>query len=114
MRFTPYTLKATAGWAFSPRRYIEIAAAAAARTPRAGDLFFQPLYNNRTVDNPVPERIYAAELNCRLTGPVVDFQAAFFAAMTLDGIETRTYYDDMASVYCDMAVTCLLYTSRCV
>ena len=36
---------------------------------------------------------------------VVDFQAAFFAAMTLDGIETRTYYDDMASVYCDMAVT---------
>ena len=105
MRFTPYTLKAAAGWAFSPRRYIEIAAAAAARTPRAGDLFFQPLYNNRTVDNPVPERIYAAELNCRLTGPVVDFQAAFFAAMTLDGIETRTYYDDMASVYCDMAVT---------
>ena len=86
MRFTPYTLKAAAGWAFSPRRYIEIAAAAAARTPRAGDLFFQPLYNNRTVDNPVPERIYAAELNCRLTGPVVDFQAAFFAAMTLDGI----------------------------
>ena len=54
MRFTPYTLKAAAGWAFSPRRYIEIAAAAAARTPRAGDLFFQPLYNNRTVDNPVP------------------------------------------------------------
>lgn len=53
----------------------------------------------------MPERIYAAELNCRLTGPVVDFQAAFFAAMTLDGIETRTYYDDMASVYCDMAVT---------
>ena len=40
-----------------------------------------------------------------MTGPVVDFQAAFFAAMTLDGIETRTYYDDMASVYCDMAVT---------
>ena len=105
MRFTPYTLKAAAGWAFTPRRYIEIAAAAAARTPRAGDLFFQPLYNNRTVDNPVPERIYAAELNCRLTGSVVDFQAAFFAAMTLDGIETRTYYDDMASVYCDMAVT---------
>ena len=105
MRFTPYTLKAAAGWAFSPRRYIEIAAAAAARTPRAGDLFFQPLYNNRTVDNPVPERIYAAELNCRLTGPVVDLQAALFAAMTLDGIETRTYYDDMASVYCDMAVT---------
>lgn len=52
MRFTPYTLKVAAGWAFTPRRYIEIAAAAAARTPRAGDLFFQPLYNNRTGRQP--------------------------------------------------------------
>ena len=105
VRFTPYAFKVVAGWAFSPRRYLEIAAAAAARTPRAGDLFFQPLYNNRTVDNPVPERIYAAQLNYRLTGPVVDFQATLFAVTTLDGIETRPYYDDMASVYCDMAVT---------
>lgn len=105
VRFTPYAFKVVAGWAFSPRRYLEIAAAAAARTPRAGDLFFQPLYNNRTVDNPVPERIYAAQLNYRLTGPVVDFQVTLFAVTTLDGIETRPYYDDMASVYCDMAVT---------
>lgn len=53
----------------------------------------------------MPERIYAAQLNYRLTGPVVDFQATLFAVTTLDGIETRPYYDDMASVYCDMAVT---------
>lgn len=33
MRFTPYTLKVAAGWAFTPRRYIEIAAAAAAPDP---------------------------------------------------------------------------------
>ncbi len=105
VRFTPYTFKALAGWAFSPRHYLEIAAMTAARTPMAEDLFYQPLYNNRTVDNPVPERIYAAELNYRLTGPVADFQATLFAVMTLDGSETRRYYDDMASVYCDMAVT---------
>ena len=44
MRFTPYTLKVAAGWAFTPRRYIKNRyAAAIARTPRAGDLFFQPL-----------------------------------------------------------------------
>lgn len=40
MRFTPYTLKVAAGWAFTPRRYIEIAAAAAARTPRPGTFSF--------------------------------------------------------------------------
>lgn len=51
------------------------------------------------------ERTYAAELGWRLTGPVLDLQATAFAVLTLDGTETRRYYDDMASVYCDMAVT---------
>ena len=35
----------------------------------------------------------------------MDFQATLFAVTTLDGSEMRRYYDDMASVYCDMAVT---------
>lgn len=105
VRFTPYVLKALAGWAFSPRRYLEIALMAAAQTPRAENLFYQPLYNNRTIDNPVPERVYAAQLDYRLTGPVVNLQATAYAVMSLDGAETRRYYDDMASVYCDMAVT---------
>ena len=34
VRFTPYTLKATAGWAFSPRSYLEASAAAEAVLPR--------------------------------------------------------------------------------
>lgn len=33
VRFTPYTLKATAGWAFSPRSYLEASAAAEAVLP---------------------------------------------------------------------------------
>ena len=105
LRFTPYQFKVLAGWAFTPRSYLEAAVLAAARMPDAENLFFQPLYNNHTVDNPVPERTYAAELSYRLTGPAVDLQATAFVVTTLDGTETRRYYDDMASVYCDMAVT---------
>lgn len=105
MRFTPYAFRALAGWAFTPRCYLEAAVQADARIPAAEDLFYQPLYNNRTVDNPVPERTYAAELGWRLTGPVLDLQTTVFAVLTLDGTETRRYYDDTASVYCDMAVT---------
>lgn len=105
MRFTPYAFRALAGWAFTPRCYLEAAVQADARMPEAENLFYQPLYNNRTVDNPVPERTYAAELGWRFTGPVLDLQATVFAVLTLDGTETRRYYDDMASVYCDMAVT---------
>ena len=105
MRFTPYAFWALAGWAFTPRCYLEAAVQADARMPEAENLFYQPLYNNRTVDNPVPERTYAAELGWRFTGPVLDLQTTIFAVLTLDGTETRRYYDDMASVYCDMAVT---------
>ena len=105
MRFTPYAFRALAGWAFTPRCYLEAAVQADARMPEAENLFYQPLYNNRTVDSPVPERTYAAELGWRFTGPVLDLQTTVFAVLTLDGTETRRYYDDMASVYCDMAVT---------
>ena len=60
VRFTPYTLKATAGWAFSPRSYLEASAAAEAVLPDAADLFYQPQYNNRVIDDPCPERRYMA------------------------------------------------------
>ena len=104
LRFAPYTLRATCGWSFTPRQYVGLSLLAAARTPDAGDLFYQPLYNNRTLENPVLERTFAGEATWRMTGPVVDFQATLFAVLTLDGAETRRYYDDLSYVYCDMAV----------
>ena len=105
LHFMPYALKVSVGWAFATWRYLECSVLAAARTPEAEMLFYQPLYNNRTVENPRCERTYAAEIGYRRTGEVFSWQATLFAAMTLDGLETRRYYDDMASVYCDMAVT---------
>lgn len=105
LRFMPFTCTAHAGWAFSPRSYLEAAATVGTAVPGAGDLFFQPLYNNRTVDNPLCERFFAAEVGYRLTGTTVDLQAAVFVTATLDAVETRRYFDDMAEVYCDMAVT---------
>lgn len=105
MKFTPYTAKALAGWAFSPRSYLEASAAAGASVPDAADLFYQPLYNNRTVDGPSPERFYAAGLDYSRTGEKLTLRVSAFAVMALDGTETRRYYDDMAGVYSDMAVT---------
>lgn len=105
MRFAPYRLKATVGWSFTPRNYVEVSLLAAARTPRAENLFYQPLYNNRTVDDPTLERSYAAEAVWRLTGPTLNLEATLFASLTLNGVETRRYYDDLSYVYCDMAVT---------
>ena len=105
MGFTPYTVKALVGWAFSPRSYLEASAAAGAAVPDAADLFYQPLYNNRTVDDPAAGRFYAAELNFTRTGERLSLRITAFAVATLDGIQSRRYYDDMAGVYSDMAVT---------
>lgn len=105
LRFTPYMVKATVGWAFTTWRYVEASVLAGARTPDAEMLFYQPLYNNRTVEEAQCERTLAAEIGYRRTGEVLSWQATLYAVMTLDGLETRRYYDDMSSVYCDMAVS---------
>ena len=104
-RFTPYVVKALAGWAFSPRSYLEIALSAGAEPPRAENLFWQPQYNNRIVDNPEPEKTYAGEINYRFAGRTVTLQATAFLVSTLDGMQTRRYYDDLSSTFCDMAVS---------
>ena len=105
LHFTPYTLRASAGWAFTPRHYLSVALLAAARMPEAEELFFQPQYNNRTVDDPAAEQNYAAELAYRMTGPVVGLQVTAYATLRLDAMQTRRYYDDMAGLYCDMSVS---------
>ncbi len=103
MTFSPYTLKGVVGYAFSPRNYLEVSLLAAAVLPDAADLFYQPLYNNRTVDAPSAEHLYAAEASYRLTGPRLELQLTAYATAALDGIETRRYYDDLAGCYCDLA-----------
>ena len=105
LRFAPYTVKATAGWSFTPRRYVELSLMAASRTPEASDLFYQPLYNNRTLENSVPERLFAAESTYRLTGSALNLEATLFTMLMLDGSQTRRYYDDLSYLYCDMSVT---------
>ena len=105
LHFTPYTLRLSAGWAFTPRHYLSAALLAAARMPEAEALFFQPQYNNRTVDRPTAEKNYAAELAYRMTGPVVGLQVTAYATLRLDAAQTQRYYDDMAGLYCDMSVS---------
>lgn len=105
MRFTPYTLKATAGWAFSPRSYLEGTLMAGAEPPRDADLFFQPQYNNRTVDDPAAERTLAAQIDYRFAGRSVRLNLSAFVLSTCGEMQSRRYYDDLSSTYCDMSVT---------
>ena len=68
----------------TPRQYVGLSLLAAARTPDAGDLFYQPLYNNRTLEIPFRAHLRRQAV-WRLTGPVVNLQTTLFAVLTLDG-----------------------------
>ncbi|MDE6046791.1 MAG: TonB-dependent receptor, partial [Alistipes sp.] len=105
LRCATYAFKALAGWAFSPRSYVELSAAACASAPDPGALFFQPLYNNLTVGECTPQRLYGAELNFRQTGPRVELQASAFVTASFDGLETRRFFDDLSGLYCDACVS---------
>lgn len=103
-RFTPYTFKISAGWAFSPKSYLGAAVTTAATTPEADALFLQPQYNNRTTDDPSLRRLWAAELTYTYTSRAIDLRAAAFVVSSREGMETFRYFDDLAGAFCDMSV----------
>ncbi len=103
--FAPWSIRAYAGWSISTRNYLEIAAMAATSAPDAEGLFYQPLYNNRTVDAPRLERRFAADATWRTTGERIRWQATAFIAASEDIGYTSRYYDDLAGVYSDLSVS---------
>ena len=105
MTFAPWSIHAYAGWAISTRNYLEVAAMAATSAPDAEELFYQPLYNNRTVDALRLERRFAADATWRTTGERIRWQATAFIAASEDIGYTSRYYDDLAGVYSDLAVS---------
>lgn len=105
LRFPVGAAKLSMGWAFSARSHLHLEAAAGAGAPDAEALFVQPLYNNRTIDDPHAVRFFGAELGWRFATPVVEFQAAGFLTAQYDGVQSLRCFDDLSGLYCDAAVT---------
>lgn len=104
VRFAPYSLRGVVGWVFSPRHYLELSAVVEGRTPSAEYLFYQPLYNNRTVERPSLERNLGVELAYRLRTQRVELQLHAFASMRTEGLESLRTFDDLSAQYCDVAI----------
>ncbi len=104
-RLSPYRLRVEGCWALSARQSLEMTLLTSAILPDAADLFYQPLYNNRTVDNPTVERHYAFSLAYRHTGRWADLYLTAFAEGSFDALKSLRYYDDMAALYCDMSIS---------
>ncbi len=102
--FAPYTIKAMAGYSISARHNISVAAMVAEVAPDTKNLFLNPLYNNRMVDNPTTERHIAAEANYKFNSPKVDFLLSAYFTRIDDERQVFRAYDDLSKIYCDVDV----------
>ena len=105
LHFLPGSVRVSAGWAFSPRSSIAATVGAGASLPDPEALFYQPLYNNRTIDNPRTRRFYGAEVDYRLRTTLFDLQGTAFVTADYDLIDTRRFFDDLSGIYCDAAAS---------
>ncbi len=104
-RFTPYGVKVGAGYIFSPKHYLGAAAFAASKSPDAEDLFLNPQYNNRMVDDRGAEKRWGVEANYRYSSPTAVMVMTLYAASTRDARRTFRAYDDLSDEYCDVDVS---------
>ena len=104
VNFNPYTVKAMVGYSFSARHNLSLAAMAARVAPDVENLFLNPQYNNRIVDDPTLENRLAAELNYRFSSTKVDLTATAYVALTENERQVFRAYDDLLKLYCDVDI----------
>ena len=104
VRLAPYALRLSVGYDVSARHSLRFSALARGDMPEADDLFLQPDYNNRTVDNPVLCHTLAAEAVYGFAGERVDVRATLFGSLSRGAMQSDRLYDDVAGEYADMVV----------
>lgn len=102
LNFTPYIFKLRTGVVITPRSLLELQLMTSSTTPSIRDLFYQPLYNNRPVENPQTQKVHAFELTYKHTGRIVDLQVSAFTTLSFQGIETRRSFDDLSQKYSNL------------
>lgn len=105
VRFTPYAVRASVGYLFTPKHSLELSAAVHSQAPEAEELFLQSRYNNRVIDNPASRTEMSAELHYRLQAKAFELDATLFAALSDGDVRVAHYYDDLSATYSDMVVS---------
>lgn len=103
--FDKYSVKMGAGYSFSPQQNIDATLMYAQESPEADNLFQQPLFSNRTVDNIQSPTITAAEINYNLTLNPVKLKLSVFYTSIDNSSEIYRFYDDIFSKQVDMTLS---------
>lgn len=103
MTLVPATLSTSASYSLN-RHTMTAAVMLRGESPKSGDIFLQPEYNNRLIDNPAISTAIASELIYAYTTQRVRLQAKLFIASTAQEVNVLRYYDDLAREYVDAVV----------
>lgn len=103
--FSPYQLKVYAAYALSAKHHLSAAVMYAQESPYTGSLFHNPQYNNRTIDNPTTQKVFAIDASYNLRMANVDLSVTAFLHSRRDGVDVQRSYDDLATIFSDVVTT---------
>lgn len=102
--FNPYSVKVAAGYSLSMQHHFGVAMMLSESAPEAEDLYLNPLYNNRVVDDATMRRDMAVELNYKFHSADADFMLSAFASRSARERDVFRAYDDLSGEYCDVDI----------
>lgn len=105
IRFNPYAVRAAIGYSLSPRHHMRVGALWSEQLPEVRNMFLNPQYNNRVVDNPLLERITAAELEYKYSSPMADVILTAYYNSVRNQRQTMRMYDDLSHCYSDVDIS---------
>lgn len=73
--------------------------------PDAENLFLQPQYNNRVVDNPRLATTFAAQVSYSVMGQRAELLVQPYFIVSSNESDVVRYYDDLSDCYCDAVVS---------
>lgn len=103
--FAPYVFKAVVWYNFSLLHMVNVGVMAAKRSPKVRDIFLNPEYNNRIVDNPQAESHFASELNYKYGFDKGSLNFSAYVVSTQNQSQTMRAYDDLSAEFCDVVIS---------
>lgn len=103
--FAPFGVTLHGGFTPSARGDLSFTCGYHTRSPATDRLFYQPLYNNRTLADPRPFRHGHTDLTYRHRGVRVELQASLYGSWYYDDNEVFRVYDDLSGLYSDVSVS---------
>ena len=105
MQFNPYTVRAAVGYYVSLRHHLRVGALWSEQLPEVRNMFLNPQYNNRVVDNPSLERIMATEFEYKYSSEKADVILTAYYNSVRNQRQTMRMYDDLSRSYSDVDIS---------